>query len=69
MQAAVSDRRRCDVGPVRRLVRVMLQEALTPPFSSNVIDKLSGDFYDLVYGQPFPVAGGADLRDAGAVHV
>ena len=42
-----------DVGPVRRLVRVMLQDALTPPFSSNVIDKLSGDLYDLVYGQPF----------------
>ena len=42
-----------DVGPVRRLVRMMLQDALTPPFSSNVIDKLSGDLYDLVYGQPF----------------
>jgi predicted unusual protein kinase regulating ubiquinone biosynthesis (AarF/ABC1/UbiB family) len=42
-----------DVGPVRRLVRVMLKEALTPPFSSNVIDKLSGDLYELVYGQPF----------------
>ncbi|BEV35311.1 AarF/ABC1/UbiB kinase family protein [Synechococcus sp. M16CYN] len=42
-----------DVGPVRRLVRVMLQDALTPPFSPNMIDKLSGDLYDLVYGQPF----------------
>jgi predicted unusual protein kinase regulating ubiquinone biosynthesis (AarF/ABC1/UbiB family) len=42
-----------DVGPVRRLVRLMLTEALTPPFSSNVIAKLSGDLYDLVYGQPF----------------
>jgi len=42
-----------DVGPVRRLVRLMLAEALTPPFSSNVIAKLSGDLYDLVYGQPF----------------
>ena len=31
----------------------MLQEALTPPFTANVIDKLSGDLYDLVYGQPF----------------
>ena len=31
----------------------MLKEALTPPFSANVIDKLSGDLYDLVYGQPF----------------
>jgi predicted unusual protein kinase regulating ubiquinone biosynthesis (AarF/ABC1/UbiB family) len=42
-----------DPGPVRRLVRLMLNEALTPPFSSNMIDKLSGDLYDLVYGQPF----------------
>ncbi|MCP9850033.1 AarF/ABC1/UbiB kinase family protein [Cyanobium sp. Morenito 9A2] len=42
-----------DPGPVRRLVRVMLNDALTPPFSSNVIEKLSGDLYDLVYGQPF----------------
>jgi len=42
-----------ELGPVRRLVRVMLNEALTPPFSSNVLEKLSGDLYDLVYGQPF----------------
>jgi predicted unusual protein kinase regulating ubiquinone biosynthesis (AarF/ABC1/UbiB family) len=42
-----------DPGPVRRLVRVMLNEALTPPFTANVIEKLSGDLYDLVYGQPF----------------
>ena len=28
-------------------------EALTPPFSTNVIEKLSGDLYDLVYGKPF----------------
>ncbi|MFM7635504.1 MAG: ABC1 kinase family protein, partial [Cyanobacteriota bacterium] len=42
-----------DLGPVRRLVRVMLNDALTPPFSANVIDKLSGDLYELVYGQPF----------------
>jgi predicted unusual protein kinase regulating ubiquinone biosynthesis (AarF/ABC1/UbiB family) len=42
-----------DPGPVRRLVRVMLNEALTPPFSADVIGKLSGDLYDLVYGQPF----------------
>ncbi|MEB3360522.1 MAG: AarF/ABC1/UbiB kinase family protein [Synechococcaceae cyanobacterium] len=42
-----------DPGPVRRLVRVMLTEALTPPFSPNVIEKLSGDLYELVYGQPF----------------
>jgi len=42
-----------DPGPVRRLVRLMLNEALTPPFSPNVLSKLSGDLYDLVYGQPF----------------
>ena len=42
-----------EIGPVRRLVRVMLKEALTPPFSSNIIEKLSGDLYDLVYGKPF----------------
>ena len=32
---------------------VMLTEALTPPFSANVIGKLSGDLDSLVYGQPF----------------
>ena len=53
MQAAGVISRGIDVGPVRRLVRLMLKEALTPPFNSNVIDKLSGDLYDLVYGQPF----------------
>ena len=53
MQAAGVIAREIDLGPVRRLVRLMLNEALTPPFSSNVIDKLSGDLYDLVYGQPF----------------
>ena len=53
MQAAGVITGGIDVGPVRRLVRMMLQEALTPPFSANVIDKLSGDLYDLVYGQPF----------------
>ena len=42
-----------EIGPVRRLVRVMLEEALTPPFKPNVMDKLSGDIYELVYGQPF----------------
>ena len=42
-----------DPGPVRRLVRMMLTEALTPPFSPDVLSKLSGDLYDLVYGQPF----------------
>ena len=42
-----------DIGPVRRLVRLMLKEALTPPFSANIIDKLSGDLYELVYETPF----------------
>tara|TARA_Y100001978_G_scaffold201794_1_gene221003 strand:+ start:3807 stop:5471 length:1665 start_codon:yes stop_codon:yes gene_type:complete len=42
-----------DIGPVRRLIRLMLKEALTPPFSSNIIDKLSGDLYELVYETPF----------------
>ena len=42
-----------DVGPIRRLVRLMLKEALTPPFSPNIIDKLSGDLYELVYETPF----------------
>ncbi len=53
LQGAGLIARDVDPGPVRRLVRVMLTEALTPPFSSNVIEKLSGDLYDLVYGQPF----------------
>lgn len=42
-----------DLGPVRRLVRLMLTEVLTPPFSPHVLEKLSGDIYDLVYDQPF----------------
>ncbi len=42
-----------DMGPVRRLVRLMLKEALTPPFSPNIIEKLSGDLYELVYETPF----------------
>jgi predicted unusual protein kinase regulating ubiquinone biosynthesis (AarF/ABC1/UbiB family) len=42
-----------DVGPVRRLVRLMLNEALTPPFDARVLQKLSGDLYSLVYDQPF----------------
>ena len=42
-----------DIGPVRRLVRLMLKEALTPPFSTNIIEKLSGDLYELVYETPF----------------
>ena len=53
MQAAGVITTGIDLGPVRRLVRVMLLEALTPPFSSTVIEKLSGDLYYLVYGQPF----------------
>ena len=42
-----------DIGPVRRLVRLMLKEALTPPFSPNIIEKLSGDLYEVVYETPF----------------
>ena len=42
-----------EIGPVRRLVRLMLKEALTPPFSPNIIEKLSGDLYELVYETPF----------------
>ncbi len=42
-----------DLGPVRRLIRIMLKETLTPPFSPDVINKLSGDMYELVYGKPF----------------
>jgi predicted unusual protein kinase regulating ubiquinone biosynthesis (AarF/ABC1/UbiB family) len=53
LQGAGVIARDVDPGPVRRLVRVMLTDALTPPFSANVIDKLSGDLYELVYGQPF----------------
>ncbi len=44
-----------DVGPVRRLVRIMFKEVLTPPFSPNVMEKLSGDLYELVYEQPFHI--------------
>jgi predicted unusual protein kinase regulating ubiquinone biosynthesis (AarF/ABC1/UbiB family) len=53
MQAAGVIATGIDPGPVRRLVRVMLREALTPPFAANVLEKLSGDLYSLVYGQPF----------------
>ncbi len=42
-----------DTGPVRRFVRLMLKEALTPPFDSSIFKKLSGDLYDLVYDKPF----------------
>ena len=53
LQAAGLLARGIDLGPVRRLVRLMLNEALTPPFSQDVLRRLSGDLYDLVYGQPF----------------
>jgi predicted unusual protein kinase regulating ubiquinone biosynthesis (AarF/ABC1/UbiB family) len=53
LQAAGVIAAEIDPGPVRRLVRLMLREALTPPFSANVLEKLSGDLYSLVYGQPF----------------
>ena len=55
LQAAGVIAAEVDPGPVRRLVRVMLTDALTPPFSANVISKLSGDLNALVYGQPFRV--------------
>ena len=42
-----------EIGPVRRFVRVMLKEALTPPFKPNIFEKLSGDLYELAYGRPF----------------
>ncbi len=42
-----------DLGPVRRLIRIMLKERLTPPFDPDTIEKLSVDLYELVYGQPF----------------
>ena len=42
-----------DTGPVRRFIRLMLKEMLTPPFSPNIFAKLSGDLYDLVYEKPF----------------
>ena len=53
LQAAGLISRDIDIGPVRRLVRLMLKEALTPPFSPNIIEKLSGDLYELVYETPF----------------
>ena len=53
MQAAGVIARNIDAGPVRRLVRLMLREVLTPPFRNNLIEHLSGDLYDLLYGQPF----------------
>tara|TARA_Y100001968_G_C19448796_1_gene767091 strand:+ start:609 stop:2264 length:1656 start_codon:yes stop_codon:yes gene_type:complete len=42
-----------DTGPVRRFIRLMLKEVLTPPFNPNIFAKLSGDLYDLVYAKPF----------------
>ncbi len=42
-----------DLGPVRRLIRIMLKEKLTPPFQTDTIEKISVDLYELVYGQPF----------------
>ncbi|MBW3041270.1 ABC1 kinase family protein [Prochlorococcus marinus] len=44
-----------EIGPVRRLIRVMLTEALTPPFNSKIIEKLSGDISELAYGKPFRI--------------
>ena len=53
LQAAGVIERGIEIGPVRRFIRVMLKEALTPPFDSNIIEKISGDFYELMYGKPF----------------
>ena len=44
-----------EIGPVRRLIRIMLTEALTPPFDSKIIEKLSGDLSELAYGKPFRI--------------
>ena len=44
-----------EIGPVRRLIRIMLNEALTPPFNSQIIEKLSGDISELAYGKPFRI--------------
>jgi len=44
-----------DLGPVRRLIRIMLKEKLTPPFGSDTIEKLSVDLYELIYDQPFRI--------------
>ncbi len=44
-----------DLGPVRRLIRIMLKEQLTPPFASDTIEKISVDLYELIYDQPFRI--------------
>jgi len=44
-----------EIGPVRRLIRIMLNEALTPPFDSQIIEKLSGDLSELAFGKPFRI--------------
>ena len=53
LQAAGLLAKGIDLGPVRRLIRIMLKERLTPPFDTDTIGKLSVDLYELVYGQPF----------------
>ncbi len=53
LQAAGLLAKGIDLGPVRRLIRIMLKERLTPPFDTDTIEKLSVDLYELVYGQPF----------------
>lgn len=53
LQAAGLLAKGIDLGPVRRLIRIMLKEKLTPPFDTDTIEKLSVDLYELVYGQPF----------------
>ncbi len=53
LQAAGLLAKGIDLGPVRRLIRIMLKERLTPPFDTDTIEKLSVDLYELIYGQPF----------------
>jgi len=42
-----------DAGPVAPSGAGDAERRPHPPFSANVLEKLSGDLYDLVYGQPF----------------
>ncbi len=55
LQIAGLIERDVEIGPVRRLIRIMLNEALTPPFNSQIIEKLSGDISELAYGKPFRI--------------
>ncbi len=44
-----------EIGPVRRLIRIMLKEALTPPFNAQILEKLSGDLSEIAYGKSFRI--------------